>query len=104
MKRLKVITARVVKEQIRAQALYIALDSIENALAWEDRLCKVMLGIGDLPGHAIDEDASSRLGETVRKTVFESTYLIHYRLTRNPPVVEVINFRHGMRLPRRGEP
>jgi plasmid stabilization system protein ParE len=104
VKRLKVIIAPVVREQIRSQVLYIAQDSIDNALAWEDRLRAVMNSIGDMPGHAIDEDASDRLGEPIRKKVFEGTYLIHYRVNDAAATVEIVNFRHGMRLPRSGEP
>jgi plasmid stabilization system protein ParE len=57
-----------------------------------------------VPGFAVDEDASERLGEPVRKCVFEGTYLIHFRQDEESGVVEIINFRHGARLPRRGEP
>ena len=88
----------IVQEQIRDQIRYIAQDSIHNALAWEDRLRRA-IEIGDMPGHAIDEDASDRLGFTIRKCVFEKTYLIHYRLSAALTDVEIVNFRHGIRLP-----
>ena len=79
MKRYRVIIPLVVQEKIREQVLYIAQDSINNALAWEDRLRKAMQAIGELPGaHAIDEAASQRLGQSIHKLVFERTYLIHY--------------------------
>lgn len=84
--------------------LYIAQDSIDNALAWEDRLRAAVNAIGRIPGQTIDEDASSRLGETIHKSVFEGTYLIHYRINAATDAIEVLNFRHGGRLPRRGEP
>jgi plasmid stabilization system protein ParE len=83
--------------------LYIADDSIDNALAWEVRLRAAINGIGDLPGHAIDEEASDRLGEVIRKVVFEGTYLIHYHVDEKAGVVHIINFRHGARLAREGE-
>ena len=104
MKRLDVNVSEHVKQQIREQVLYIANDSIRYAFAWEDRLLAAIDGIGDLPGHAVDEDASRRLGRTMRKFVFEGTYLIHYRVNDSAGVVEIDNFRHGARLPRRGEP
>ena len=105
MKRYRVIIAPIVQEQIRAQVLYIAQDSIDNALAWEDRLRCTITGIGDLPGsHVVDESASERFGQTVHKLVFEKTYLIHYVVLDDSSTVRIINFRHGARLPRRGEP
>ena len=104
MKRLKVIIAPVVQRQIEAQVLYIAKDSIDNALAWEDRLRIAIENIGTVPGHAIDEVATLRLGYPIRKSVFERTYLIHYRVDDLKQVVEIVNFRHGTRLPEKGEP
>lgn len=76
MKRLTVIIAPAVERQIDAQAFLIAADSVDNALAWENRLRTALYNIGDAPGLAIDEDVSERLGYIVRKTVFEGTYLI----------------------------
>jgi plasmid stabilization system protein ParE len=104
MKRLAVVIAPVVGEQITAQVLRIAEDSIDNALAWEGRLRTAILAIGDAPGHAIDEAASDRLGVVIRKVVFEGTYLIHYVVDQPAGVVRIVNFRHGARLPRVGEP
>jgi plasmid stabilization system protein ParE len=104
VKRLQVNIPPFVQEQIRAQVLYIAHDSIDVALAWEDLLRTAINAIGNVPGHAVDEDASARLGETIRKTVFEGTYLIHYRVNDATDTIEIVNFRHGTRLPRRGEP
>lgn len=105
MKKYHVIIPPVVQQQIRSQVLYIARDSIDNALAWEDRLRAEISRIGSVPtGYAVDEAASARLGEEVRKLVFEQTYLIHYRVNPKRHVVELLNFRHGARLPRCGEP
>ena len=104
MKRLPVIVPAEVKEQIRAQVRYIARDSVDNALAWEDRVRAALDGLGDAHGHAVDEDASRRVGQQLRRTVFERTYLIHYRINDKPAAVEVVGFRHGARLPRRGDP
>lgn len=103
--RYRVVIPPVVEEQIRAQLLYIAEDSIDHALAWEDRLRNAIQSIGRLPGgHAVDEAASQRVGETVHKMVFEKTYLIHYRVKANAAMIEIVNFRHGARLPRNREP
>ncbi|MDB5295235.1 MAG: hypothetical protein JWO31_1218 [Phycisphaerales bacterium] len=104
MRRLTVVIPPVVQEQITAQALHIAQDSIDHALAWENRLRVAIDGLGDLPGYAVDEDASDRLGYPVRKAVFERTYLIHFVVDDAAGAVRVVNFRHGARLPRRGEP
>jgi plasmid stabilization system protein ParE len=105
VKQYRVIIPPVVQGQIRAQVLYIATDSIDAALAWEDRLHAAINAIGELPGsHAIDEDASARIGVTVHKMVFERTYLIHYLVNQDAAAVEIVNFRHGARLPRKEEP
>lgn len=105
MKKYRVIISPDVEEQIRAQVLYIARDSIDNALAWEDRLRAQILRLGSLPtGFAIDEGTSARLGEEIHKMVFEKTYLVFYRVNTARRQVELLNFRHGARLPRPGEP
>jgi plasmid stabilization system protein ParE len=103
VKHLRVIIPPEVREQIREQLEFIALDSVDNALAWEDRLIAAINALSSTPGHAVDRDASDRVGQTVRKLVFEKTYLIHYRVKENISV-EIVNFRHGSRLPRRNEP
>ena len=104
MNRLPVIVPAEVKEQIRAQVRYIARDSVDNALAWEDRVRAALDALADTHGHAVDADASERTGRELRKVAFERTYLIHYRVNAQPPSVEVVGFRHGARLPRQGEP
>lgn len=104
MKRFTVNTPPVVENLITEQVLYIAEDSIDNALAWEGRLRIAIKAIGDLAqGHAVDQEASDRIGFSVRKMVFERTYLVYYRIDEAAGVVRVINFRHGARLPRAGE-
>ena len=102
MKRLDVIVSTEVRRQISDMVFYIARDSIDNALAWESRLLATLDALGDAHGYAVDESASERVGFTVRKVVFEKTYLIHYRVTA--AAVEIVNVRHGARLPGKGEP
>jgi plasmid stabilization system protein ParE len=104
MKRFTVRVSPDAQEQILEQVFYIARDSVDNALAWEVRVRAAMNSIGDAPGHAVDEDASRRAGETIREFVFERTYLIHYRVDEQASLVDIVNFRHGARLPRIGEP
>ena len=102
MNRLPIIIPPAVREQIRETVLYIARDSADNALAWEGRLRAELGMLADIHGHAVDESASERLGRTLRKVVFERTYLIHYHVS--DAGVYVVNLRHGARLPRAGEP
>ena len=104
MKRLKVVISDRVEMQIREQVLFIARHSIDNALNWENRLRIAIVGIGVLSAHAMNDDASDRLGQKVQKMVFEKTYLIHYIINEKNEAVEVINFRHGAKLPKAGEP
>jgi plasmid stabilization system protein ParE len=73
VKRFKVSISPDAQRQILEQVLYISNDSIDNALAWEQRVRAAMNAIGDSPGHTIDEDASGRAGETIRKIAFEKT-------------------------------
>lgn len=104
MKRLLVIISPTVYRQVDQIVCYIANDSIDRALAWEERLLAALNWLAEVHGHAIDEDASERLGQTIRKLVFERTYLIHYHVSEQSKVVVVLNVRHGARLPRAGEP
>ena len=105
MKRYRVNIPSTVEELIFQQVLYISSDSVQNALRWEQRLRKSIRGIGDIPhGYAIDPAASERSGIQVRKMVFERTYLVFYRVNDQAQVVELVSFRHGARLPHRGEP
>ena len=104
MSRLKVHVSDEVKLQITEQVVFITDDSIANALAWEGRLLDSLNRLSTFHGHAVDDEASFRLGRTVRKMVFERTYLIHYQVNKSAGMVEIINFRHGARLPRTGEP
>jgi plasmid stabilization system protein ParE len=104
VKQFAVIVAPEVEEQITAQVLHIAADSLGNALVWEARLRSAILAIGETPGQAVDEQASDRLGYIVHKVVFERTYLIHFVVDERAATVRIVNFRHGARLPTRGEP
>jgi plasmid stabilization system protein ParE len=103
VKRLKLKITQLALDQIREQIFYIAQDSVDNALAWEDRLLAALKGLSEFHGHAIDEDARERLGGTTQKMVFERTYLVHYEVNENAGVVTVVNIRHGARLPRKDE-
>jgi plasmid stabilization system protein ParE len=104
VKRYAILIPGNVQEQIAAQVLHIAQDSIDNALAWEDRLHKAMQVFNHMPGFAVDEDASERLGITVRRYIFERSYLIHFIVDDAAGAVRIVNFRHGARLPRTDEP
>lgn len=104
MKLRRVIIAPIVQQQIRQQALYIAEDSIDHALAWEERLRDTIIDLANFAGYAIDEDASKRLGFTLHKRTFETNYIIHFVVDESKDEVRVVNFRHGARLPRSGEP
>lgn len=104
MKRLTVIISPTALAQIEAQMSYIANRSVQHALAWEARLQRAILALADTHGYAIDESATERLGYPVRKMVFERTYLIHFTIDDESATVRVVNFRHGARLPKRGEP
>jgi plasmid stabilization system protein ParE len=99
-----VIVAENVQRQIDEHVFRIAIHSINNALAWEARVRTAVAGLADVPGYAVDEDASDRVGYEVRKLVFERTYLIHFRRDESTRVIQVLNFRHGAREPRPGEP
>ncbi len=100
MKPLTVAVPADVRAQIQRQMLYIAQDSIDNALAWEDRVMTAIFGLGDFHGHALDTDMGTRLGYAIHKLVYEGTYLIHYRVDETAGIVTVVQFRHGARLPR----
>jgi plasmid stabilization system protein ParE len=100
VKRLKVNVPLDVQQQILEQMFYISQHSIDNALAWENRVRAAIEAIGEVPGHPVDEEASRRAGETIRKVVFERTYLIHYWIDDSANAVEIVNFRHGARVPR----
>jgi plasmid stabilization system protein ParE len=86
-------------EDIDSIILYIARDSIANALNWQARLLDAIDRIGEHPGHSIDEFASDMLQRTVRKTNFERTYLIYYTLNEAAGILEVIAVFHGAREP-----
>ena len=103
MTSLPVIVIPAAELQVAEVVLHIARDSAAKALAWEARLATCITALGDFHGHAVDEDGSRRAGETVRKVVFERTYLIHYVVEVGVAVV-VVNVRHGARQPAPDEP
>jgi plasmid stabilization system protein ParE len=102
--RLTVVIAAEVKWQIEDVMAFIANHSIDNALAWEARVIAAMRALGDFHGHAVNEEATERLGLELRKFAFEGTYVIHYRVDEAAGQVRVVALRNGARLPRRGEP
>lgn len=104
MKRLPVEITPSVDRSIDEQVLFIAQDSVDNAFAWDARVRRYLESIGDVYGHAVDEMASDELGRTVRKTVFEGNYIIHYVIDDAAGRVRVIGLRHCARLRLPGEP
>lgn len=105
MKSYRVILSPTVQDQIWEQVKFIAVDSIDHALNWEDRLRREVLNLGTMPRrYPVNQAASERSGEPVRKMVFERTYLLFYRINLESRSVEILNFRHGARLPRANEP
>lgn len=104
MTRRKVIIFASVEAHLEQRVLSIARDSIINALAWEDRVRRAIHGLSAFAGYAVDEDASTRFGQTIHRLVFERTYLIHYTIDDGAHVVQVIGFRHGALPPGLNEP
>ena len=103
MKRLPVHVVPSAEDEILRQVLYIAQDSVDSALAWEDRLRAAIRNLGVFPGYAIDDDVSKELGYPVHKLVFEGTYLVHYHVNDAAGAMRVVRFRHGAPLPRTRE-
>lgn len=98
MKRFPVIIPPLVQQQIEEHVRYIAADSIENALGWENRVRLAIQSIGDLPRrYAVDREVSERYGTLVRKVVFERTFLIFYGIDKPSRSVHILKFRHGAR-------
>lgn len=104
MRRFKVILSPTVQKQITEQVMLFAQDSIDNALAWEQRLRDAIMSLSDGRGHTRDPEASRRVGFSVRRLVFDRTYLVHHVVDSKQGVIRVVNFRHGARMPRKGEP
>lgn len=104
MKRWTVDLPPVVERLIENQVFQIAASSMANAFAWKARLDAAIDRLSEVNGFGVEEDASNRLGTVVRHLVFDGTYLVHYTLDDAAGIVRVIGFRHGARLPRRGEP
>ena len=89
---------------IAGRMAQVAADSLPNAVAWESRLLSALRSLGDLPTACpIDAAASQRAGVTLRKMVFERTYLAFYTFD-SLVGVEVVHFRHGARQPGPREP
>ena len=101
MRSYRVQLSPVVIQQIREQVFYIARVSIDRALQWEDRLQAAVQSLSTTHGHNVDDAMTRHAGIEVRKLVFEGTYIIHYHVNDCERLVEVLNFRHGARLPGR---
>lgn len=100
MKRYQIHIPSDVERAIVAQVMYIAEDSIDRALAWEDRLRDAIREIGIFPRKfVVDEEVSGRYGDEVRKMVFERTYLIFYWIDESARRIDILHFRHGAQLP-----
>lgn len=90
--------------QIVDQVDFIDRRSPGNAIKWQLRLGAAIVSIGRLPTHLPDPVASQRMRRPICKYVFERTYLVFYEVDVAAGTVDVLNFRHGARLPRRYEP
>ncbi len=100
MKRYRISISPDVEESINSQFAYIALDSIDRALAWKRRLHMAIKDIANMPGKcAVDEAISDRLGQEIRKMTFERTYLVYYRINEPMRTIEIHHFRHGAQYP-----
>lgn len=102
--RLPVRVPRDVQTWIFNQVLYIANDSVDNALNWESRIRATLDTLGGFHGHAVGEDASDRSRRVLRKTVFEGTYLIHYHVDEAAGEIIIAGIRHGAMLPDTDKP
>lgn len=93
----RVVLLPVVENQILDHALYIAQDSIDRALQWEQSLRQHILSLADLPkAHPISEPESRAFGSDIRKTNF-GDYLIFYRVDEQQATVYILAFMHGAR-------
>ena len=64
MKTYRVLIPPVVEQQIWEQVLFIANDSVQNALDWNDRLRREILSLKRFPTRFnVDEDATQRLSD-----------------------------------------
>jgi plasmid stabilization system protein ParE len=98
LKRYRVIVPRNVEDQIVTRVLQIAEDSLENAIKWESRLRTAIQRIGDEPhGFPVDRIQSRQCNQTVRKYVFERTYLLFFIVDEFEITVVLAEFCHGSR-------
>lgn len=90
-----VVILPVVENQILDQALYIAEDSIDHALQWEQSLRERLVSLGELPkAHPISEPESRAFGREIRKSNF-GDYLIFYRVDDVQQAVYILALMHG---------
>lgn len=85
------------EDSINDYTLYIAQDSLDRALAWQDRLLVQLREIGDMPrAYPVSEPDTKLAGYEVRKMVF-GNYLAFYRIDDEAKIVYVEAFSHGAR-------
>jgi len=90
-----VVLLPVVENQILEQAMYIAEDSIDRALQWEQSLRERIVSLGELPkAHPISEPESRAFGREIRKSNF-GDYLIFYRVEDKQQAVYILALIHG---------
>ena len=88
-----------VERQIRAQMQFIAQDSIDRALQWEDELRQRMSTLSDMPrAYAVSPHESFLAGHEVRKLTF-GNYLVYYAIDEAEHNINVEGFRHGAQQP-----
>ena len=88
-----------VENQILEHALYIAEDSVDRALEWEQEIRSKIMALSDLPkASSLDPAVSERVGHEVRRYAV-GNYLVFYFVDDAEGVVVIEGFRHGARLP-----
>ena len=93
----RVVILPTVENQILDQVLYIAQDSIDNALRWEQELHQRIMGLCELPlAHPTSPPESRAFDREVRKMNF-GNYLIFYRVDEANKAVHILAFMHGAR-------
>lgn len=91
----RVVIPASVQNAILENALFIAEDSVEQALKWEAELRSQILSLGDAPqAFRIDEKLTSRVGYEIRRRPL-GNYLIFYHVDTGKRTVVIERFRHA---------